>query len=247
MLIAVANPKEGSGKSTCAINLACALADLDSSAIDRWQGKHSVVLVDADVEGTVTRCCSGGHLPVSSDHGPTEDPKDIDQWIRRMQAVSVGVDYVVIDGPSHIGPVLKAIVSISDLVIVPCSVSPADAAKMLPMIELIREARSTRSDGGPSCLLTPTGVESATAAEREIEDALRRLDEPVGPAIHRAAEFGNAFTAGQWVGDFAPDSTAYRDIRALRASVEKAVAQVIGASGPREDRPDMTVMEHTPK
>ena len=41
-LIAVGNLKGGTGKSTIAVNLACALAD----------GGGSVVLVDADAQGT---------------------------------------------------------------------------------------------------------------------------------------------------------------------------------------------------
>jgi chromosome partitioning protein len=230
MLISVANPKDGSGKSTCAVNLACALADFDNRLTDRWQGKHSVVLVDADVEGTVTRCCSGGHLPVSSDHGPTEDPEDIERWIRRMRTVKMEVDYIVVDGPSQTGLILTAIVDVSDLVIVPCSVSAADSVNMLPMIKLIREARSARSDGGPSCLLVPTRVDAGTAAEREIETALHRFEEPVGPVIHQSAEFEDAFNAGRWIGDFAPDSIACGDIKALTASVEKILAPASAGS-----------------
>jgi chromosome partitioning protein len=231
MLIVVANPTGESEKSTCALNLACELADFDGHLTDRWQGKHSVVLVDADVEGIVTRCCSGGHLPVSSDHGPTEDPRDIDRWLLRMQAVTRGVDYVVVDAPSHIGPVLKAIVGISDLVIVTCSVSAVDSVAMPPLIELIREARSSRWDGGPSCLLIPTGVEAGNAVEREIEPALRKFEEPVGPAIHQSPEFAGALNAGRWIGDFAADSAAYWDIKALTASVERILTQVSAGRG----------------
>jgi len=230
MLIAVANPREGSGKSTCAVNLACALADFDNRLTDRWQGKHSVVLIDADVEGTATRCCSGGHLPVSSDHGPSVDPKDIERWIQRMRAVIAEVDYIVVDGPSQMGPVLKAIVGISDLVIVPCSASAADSATMMAMIKLTRKARSAGRDIGPSCLLVPTRVD-AGIAEKEIEIALNRFEEPVGPIIHQSAEFAGAFNAGRWIGDFSPDSAAYRDIKALTASVKKILAQVVAGRG----------------
>jgi chromosome partitioning protein len=231
MLIVVANLKDGSEKSICASNLACELADCKTHLTNRWQGKHSVVLVDADVEGIVTRCCSGGHLPVSSDHGPTEDPKGIDQWILRMQAVTREVDYVVVDAPSQIGLVLKAIVGISDLVIVLCSVSAVDSVTMPPLIELIRDARSSRWDGGPSCLLIPTGVEAGTATERAIEPALSKFEEPVGPAIHQSAEFADALNAGRWIGDFAADSAAYRDIKELTASVQKISTQVSAGRG----------------
>jgi cellulose biosynthesis protein BcsQ len=219
MLIVVANPHDGSGKSTCAVNLACELADFNTHLTDRWRGKYSVVLADADVEGTATRCCSGGHLPVSGDQGPTEDPKDIGRWIQRMQLVREEADYVVVDGPSNFGPALTRIVRICDLVIVPCSV--ADSVKLLPMIDLIKEARSARSDGGPKSLFVPMYADVGIVAEKELATALLKFGEPVGPVIHESADFPNAFYKGQWIGKFAPDSAAYRDIKALTTSVQE--------------------------
>jgi len=220
MLIVVVNPNDGSGIATCAINLACELADYDTHLTDRWQGKHSVVLVDADVEGTATRVCSGGNLPVSSDHGPTEGPNEIEQWIRRMRAVTTEVDYIVVDGPSHFRPALKAIIGICDLVIVPCSV--ADPVKLL--MDLIKEARSARSDGGPKCLFVPMSADVGIVAEKELATALLKSGESVGPVIHQSADFAEAFNTGRWIGSFAPDSLAYRDIEALTTSVKEILA-----------------------
>jgi cellulose biosynthesis protein BcsQ len=241
MLILVAGPKGWMGKSTCAVNLACELADLASTSTDRWQGEHSVVLVDADAEGTASRCCSGGHLPVSGERLRPEDLKDIERWRERMLAVVMEVDYVVVDGPSELGAVMKAIVNISDLVVIPCSVDAADLMTIVPLLELVKSTRAARSDGGPKCLLVPTHVNAAISSEA-IEIALRRFGEPVGPAIQQRAEFTNAFNAGRWIGDFAPTSAAHSDIKALAASVDRLLTNVevavtepavpsIGASG----------------
>jgi len=219
MLIVVANPHDGRGLSTCAINLACELAEYNTHLTDRWRGKYSVILADADVEGTATRCCSGGHLPVSSDHGPTGDPKEIARWIQRMRLVREEVDYVVVDGPSHFGTALQGIVGICDLVIVPCSV--ADSVKLLPMIETIKEVRSSRSDSGPKCLFVPICGDGGLVAEKELSTALIRFGEPVGPVIHQSADFAKAFNTGQWIGTFAPDSAAYGDIKALAANAKE--------------------------
>jgi chromosome partitioning protein len=208
MLIAVANLKGGTGKSTVAVNLACALAD----------GKR-VVLVDCDAQGTATHYVSGGRLPIQSDHLPLEDPKDVGQWLRRILAIKA--DYVVLDAPPHVGTVTKAIIGISDLVIVPCSASTADLLATVPAMELIKAARSARSDGGPMCLLLPSRVDARTTAGREIEKALQKFGEPVGPVIHQRTAFVDAFTAGLWVGGYAPGSAAHADIRALATSVKK--------------------------
>ena len=53
-IISVCNLKGGVGKSTIAINLACAL---------KYPGQ-SVVVVDSDSQGTSTRWASSGRLPV---------------------------------------------------------------------------------------------------------------------------------------------------------------------------------------
>jgi chromosome partitioning protein len=216
MVIAVANLESRCGKSICAVNLACELADIDSLCADRWQGKYSVVLVDGDINGTATRCCSGGRLPVSSEYLGLEDLKDLQRWVQRIRTIKA--DYVVLDGPSSITAVTLAIVGVSDLVVVPCSVS-RDLMAIPPMMKLIREARSARSDGRPECILVPTCVNVGTTVGRKIDTALRKLGERVGPVIHYRPAFVDALSAGRWIGDFAPDSSAHGDIKALAASV----------------------------
>jgi hypothetical protein len=228
MLIVVANPNDGNDISTCAVNLACELADYDTHLTDRWRGKHSVILADANVEATASRCCSGGHLPVSIDQGPTDNPKQIERWIQRMQLVRGEVDYVVVDGPSHFGPALKAIVGICDLVIVPCSV--ADSVKLLPVIDLIKEVRSARSESGPTLLLVPMSADVGIVAEKELATALLKFGEPMGPVIHQTNDFADAFNTGQWIGSFAPDSPGCADIKALATSVEEILTQVNAGS-----------------
>jgi chromosome partitioning protein len=217
MLIALVNVKGGSGKSTVGVNLACQLAGLDHLSTDRWRGKHSVVLVDADAKGTAAKYCSGGHLPVSSERLPIEDGKDIERWIQRILAIEV--DFVVVDAPPHVDIVTKAIIGISDLVVVPCSADGVGLVAAAPMVELIRLVRSARSDGGPKCLFIPTRVNVRTAGAREIETALRKLGETVGPPIHQRDAFVDAAAAGRWIGDFAFNSAAHRDIKKLASVV----------------------------
>jgi SRSO17 transposase len=89
-------------------------------------------------------------------------------------------------------------------------------------LHYINEARSRRSDGRPKCLLVPTCVTTKCAAGREIQTTtLYRRGEPVGPIVHQRAELDAAFQAGRWIGDFAFDSAAHRDITALASSVVK--------------------------
>lgn len=208
LLVAVANLKGGCGKSTIAVNLACALA-----------GKRTVTLVDADGQGTATQYASAGLLPVRSEHMPLEDSRDLDRWLRRVLAIQA--DYVVLDAPPHVGTVTKAIVGISDLVLIPCTPSTADLVATIPAVELVRETRAANRSQSPHCLLIPSRVDRRTISGREIEEALTRVGEPIGPAIHQRAALVDAFTSGMWIGQFAPESGGHEDFSTLAEKVRK--------------------------
>jgi cellulose biosynthesis protein BcsQ len=223
MLIDVANLNDGRPRSTCAVNLACELADLDNLTGDRWQGKRRVVLFDADPnKGTETRYGYGGHLPVSHDCMPLGD-STIESWVGRLLSVAAEVDYVVVDSPPEFDSVTEAIVEISDLVIVPCSSAGADMLAASSVMDLLTRARTRRSDGGPKCLLVPTLTNPRTAG-REPGFDLRKFGEPVGPAILERSTFEDAF-AGRWIGDFAHFSPAHLAITTLAAAVERLLGR----------------------
>ena len=207
-VVAIANLKGGSGKSCIAVNLACELAN-----------KAAVVLVDADEQGTAARYCSSGLLPVTCEHLPlVGDARATDRWASRVLAIAA--DYVVLDAPPHVGAATKAIIGIADLVVVPVSASPADLWATIPAVQLVRTVRASRAKG-PGCLLVPSRVDSRTTAGREIEEALQKLGEPVGPIVHQRAAFVDALTVGKWIGDYAAHSDAHQDIAALGKRVER--------------------------
>ena len=221
MLINVANLQDG--QSTCALNLACALADMDYLGADRWKGARRVILFDADpIRGTATGYGSGGHLPVSRDYLPLGD-STIEQWLRRVLAIAAAVDFLVVESSPHFAGVATAFLSISDLVVVPCSASAADLAATSVMVETIATARLARADGGPKCLLVPTRPNAETTQESDAGDALQAFGELVGPAIYEKAAFETAF-AGRWIGDFAHYSVAHAAITALASRVETILA-----------------------
>lgn len=207
-VISVTNLKGGCGKSCIAVNLACELAAKRAT---------SVTLVDADAQATATYHCSAGLLPIAHHHLPLDDPRQIDSWIRRVLALET--DYVILDAPPHVGAVTRAIVGISDAALVPCTASTADLLATVSAVDLIRAARQARSDGGPKCLLVPSRIDRRTSNGRDIESALEKFGETVGPAIHQRTAFVDAFTAQRSIRDYAPNSDAHRDIEALTSKV----------------------------
>jgi chromosome partitioning protein len=208
-VIAVANLKGGCGKSTIAVNLACELA----------RRRSSVVLVDADAQGTAAYWSSHGSLPLQCLSMPLDNVRDAERWAARV--LDIKADYVVLDAPPHVGSATEAAVAIADLVLVPVTASGADLAATISGLDLIRQVRATRQDGGPLCLLIPSKIDRRTLSGREIESALKPFGEPIGPAIHQRAAIVDAFGAGQWIGDFAPDSAGHQDIQDLASTIRK--------------------------
>lgn len=228
-IIAVANLKGGVGKSTIAVNLACALLGADRKA----------VVIDADSQGTSTFWGSRGALPVEMRPMPLDDGEVKQGWFPRLRkrksevtgdAAAVawmnelrGVDanYVVIDCPPHVGIATRAAVWVADLVLVPVTASAADVAATAPALDLITKARGERSDKGPACLLVPSKVDRSTATGRTIETILKHLGQPVGPAITQRIAFADAVAFGQWIGQYAAGSPAHEEITNLAYRVRR--------------------------
>ncbi len=207
-IIAVVNLKGGVGKSTIAVNLACELAS-----------RQSVVVVDADIQGTATNWASGGNLPVRVEALPLDGEPDVDSWVKRV--LSLKADHVVIDCPPQIGPATVAATGIADVVLVPVTPSGADLVATASALDLVHDAQAARSDAGPLCLLVPSKVDRRTAAGREITTALERFDEPVGPEVRQRTALVDAFGVDAWIGEYAPHSAARKDFQELAIAVKR--------------------------
>lgn len=207
-IIALANLKGGVGKSTLAVNICGAL-------------HPKATLIDADPQGTATAWAEAGGLPFPVIEAPLSD-SNVKAWLEAVFAVET--PYTVIDLPPMLGEATTAALAICDLAVVPVSPSGADIRATNRAIELIEEARAARKSDKPRALLVPSKVDRRTAAGAEIEAALHEYGEPVAPSIAQRIAHADAFTAGQWIGDFARGSAAHAEIKAL-ASVVKRIAE----------------------
>ena len=211
VLIAVLNLKGGCGKSTIAVNLACELAG-DSDP---------VLLLDNDSQGTASHWLSHGRLPVRGEFMPLENDQDGERLMRAVAGRNER--YVVVDAPAHVAAAAQAAGKIADLVLVPVTASGVDLVATQAVVDLIREARVQRRSGAPKCLIVPSKIDRRTDAGRRIEVQVRQFGENVGPAIHQRTAFVDAFGAGQWIGDYAPQSPAHYDITALAMAVKRSL------------------------
>lgn len=206
-IAAVANLKGGTGKSTIAVNLACELAT----------GGNSVVLVDADEQGTASYWLGHGTFPISLRTALVGD--DMQYWADEMMRLDA--DYVVIDAPPQLGEATQAIIGIADVILVPALASTADIMATGKALRLVRAAREQRPDSGPKALLVPSRVDRRTISGKEIEAVLHEFGEPVSPMVRQRTAFVDSFSVGQWIGAYARNSDAHTDIQALAAVVRR--------------------------
>ena len=226
-IIAIGNLKGGTGKSTLAVNLACALGSA---------AKTKAVLVDADSQGTAMEWAARGRLPVAVEAMPFEpDPTPAPgaasnaaradgAWLQAVNGLAASHDFVVVDLPPHLGTSIVLALVAADLFVVPVTPSGADIKATTKAIDLLRQARSVRGNGRPNCLLVPSRVDRRTAAGKEIEAVLHDFGEPVAPAVGQRSAHVDAFTAGEWIGTYAPRTSAHDEIQALTAIIRRARA-----------------------
>jgi chromosome partitioning protein len=213
LVVAFANLKGGVGKSTLAVNVAGTLSA-------SWR----VVLADADPQGTAAAWGEAGGLPFEVVAAPlgVSGVSGVSGWLAGIMALPAQI--VVLDLPPMLGEATSAALAICDLVVIPVSPSGADLRATNKAVEMIHTARELRG-GQPRALLVPSKVDRRTAAGAEIEAVLHGYGEPVGPIVAQRIAHSDAFTAGQWIGDYAPRSVALSEIRALGAVVARLLKQ----------------------
>lgn len=210
-VISVLNLKGGCGKSTIAVNLACELAG----------GGEKVLLIDNDAQGTARHWWTNGRLPLKGEFMPLENDEDGELLVRAAAARQER--YLVLDAPAHVTAATLAASKIADLVLIPVTASGIDLVATEAAVELVRQARGIRRSGSPRCLIVPSKIDRRTDAGRQIDQKLQNFGEPIGPAIHQKIAFVEAFGAGKWIGEYAPQSAAHYDIASLAIAVKRSL------------------------
>jgi chromosome partitioning protein len=210
-VIACGNLKGGVGKTTLAVNVACALA---------MRG-HDVALLDLDPQGSAIAWAAAGRLPVQVEALPSPDGHGTGRWPARAGELAGAGRLVILDLPPLLVPALAAALIIAAVILVPLTPSALDGAATRQTQRMIRATRESRPGRRPRGLLAPNRVDPHLGLRPAAQSPAAEMAESWAPAVRQHADHVMAVAAGQWTGAYAPGSPAARDIQALAGALEE--------------------------
>lgn len=212
-LVSVLGGKGGVGKTSLAVGLALMLGR-----------DQSVALVDADPQGSASRWMirwmrdTGGDIDtVTIEQQPDMRGATIDAVRRAVEMASL----VIADAPPGSPEILRALASLSDLVVIPTGASSEELHLARRVLRAVEEEATVRRSPIPT-LIVPTRWNSRTKLSRAAVEYLDTLGSPVAAPIHERIAWQRASSSGVWLDDVG-DQAAEAEAEAVAASVREAL------------------------
>ncbi len=203
MIIAILNPKGGSGKTTISTNLVRGLGDHG----------HSVLLVDSDPQGSARDWHAA-----SKNNRVDLVALDRPNSVRTLSSIAASYDHAVIDGAAKLEDMIAACIKVSDIVLIPVQPSPFDIWATSDLVEVI-QARREITDGVPHAAFVISRAVDGTRLGTEVRAALAEYDLPVlSTAIMQRQVYPRSAAQGLTVMD-ADNDKAKSEIAALTDEV----------------------------
>ena len=205
--IALVGQKGGGGKSTVAVSVA-------AEALARGL---RVLLVDADPQGTAR---TWGAVALEAGH-PAPEIVSIGADLHKpgqLPALAPGFDLVVVDCPPRHPEAQRAALMVADLAILPSGPSSPDVWALAESVELVKAVQGVRPKLKAVALVTQKVANTAIGAA--VRDAFAGVAMPLLKAeLGFRVAYQEAPAAGLGVCQYAPDSEAAREVRALTGEV----------------------------
>jgi chromosome partitioning protein len=199
-IVAFTSDKGGMGKSTAALNLACAAAE---------DGFETAVL-DLDPQASVGRWARlrrKAGLPARP-LAETCVPIDVEDRIAELR--TAGAELVLLDTAGRDNNAIGAAIAAADLVLIPCHPTDLELSTLGPSLARLR------AEVRPHFVLLIDWSAGAQRRRLEATAAIERAGGRVAPPVYtHRADYRMALEQGQGVTEFQPWQAAAQEMRAL--------------------------------
>ena len=207
LVIALASQKGGSGKTTLSGHLA---VEAEKA------GAGPVALIDTDPQGSLAAWWN-----VRVEKTPAFAKVGVfDLQSAMKQLEQSGIKLVIIDTPPAITDAISHVISLSDLILVPCRPSPHDLRSVGATADL--------ADRHKKALIFI--VNAATPRARITGEAAVALSQhgTVAPiTIHHRVDFAASMVDGRTVGEVLPDSASAKEVNELWIYIQDRLARLV--------------------
>ena len=207
LVIALASQKGGSGKTTLSGHLA---VEAEKA------GAGPVALIDTDPQGSLAAWWN-----VRMEKTPAFAKVGVFDLQSAMQQLEqAGIKLVIIDTPPAITDAISHVISLSDLILVPCRPSPHDLRSVGATADL--------ADRHKKALIFI--VNAATPRARITGEAAVALSQhgTVAPiTIHHRVDFAASMVDGRTVGEVLPDSASAKEVNELWIYIQDRLARLV--------------------
>ena len=208
-VVAFTSDKGGMGKSTAALNLACAAAE----------DGHETAVLDLDPQASVGRWARlrrRAGLPPRP-LAETCVPIDIDDRLAELRAA--GADLVFLDTAGRDNNAISAAIAASDLVLIPCHPTDLELSTLGPTFARLR------AEQRPHYVVLIDWSAGAQRRRLDATEAIERAGGRVAPPVYtHRADYRVALEQGQGVTEYQPWQAAAQEIRALWAWLREELA-----------------------
>lgn len=214
-VVAFTSDKGGMGKSTAALNLACAAVE------DRFE----VAVLDLDPQASVGRWARLRRRATLPPRPLAETcvPIDIEDRLEELRAA--GADLVLLDTAGRDNNAITAAIGAADLVLVPCHPTDIELSTLGPTFSRLRAEQRRHF-----VLL----IDWSAGAARRRGDATAAIERAGGhvvpPVYTHRADYRVALEQGQGVTEYQPWQAAAQEIRAIWAWLRDELGLVRGAA-----------------